>query len=82
MNFAFVACTVALWGLEYLLGLEDITQRGQRGVTCARWGTYQGGQLAPATPTDQAAPKYSNRLLSIYFGTKNPKKWKPIGQVG
>lgn len=67
MNFAFVACTVALWGLEYLLGLEDITQRGQRGATAGQPPVQDGAQTRgdsrpPPTPTDQAAPNYSNRL--------------------
>lgn len=71
MNFAFVACMVALCGLEYLLGLEDILQRGQWAATRAGWGTGEGeGCGHPLTPADQATSNYSNRLFSVYFGGK------------
>lgn len=86
MNFAFVARTVALWGLEYLLGLEDITQRGQRGATAGQPPVQDGAQTRgdsrpPPTPTDQAAPNYSNRLPLCVLEQKK-KGWKSIGQMG
>lgn len=73
MNFAFVACTVALWGLEYLLGLGT-SHKGQGGATCAGWAQTKGDSRPPVIPTDQAAPNYSNRLLSVYSAGKKKEE--------
>lgn len=72
MNFPFVTCTVALWGLEYLLGLEDTTQRGQRGATSAGWGTDRGA-AGPTYPNRPSSSNHSNRLLSVHFGERKNK---------
>lgn len=44
MNFAFVACMIALCRLEYLPGSEDVIQRGQRAATAGQPPVQDGAQ--------------------------------------
>lgn len=61
MNSAFVACTAALCGPAYLLGLEDIIERGQCAAT-ARQPPLQDGVQASRRTVDPLLPEQTKLL--------------------